>query len=173
MEEWRDVVGQEGRYQISSEGRVRSHRSLWWARASYRVRYDENLKLNTDEWRERKTQTTPLGYKVVLLVPAEGVEKRGAGVHRLVAMAFLGEPPADGQKWEVNHKNHVRDDNRVENLEWMTLAENRRNRKRGTNPYQVLRDRVAELEAQVVELDEQVRRHRRARGLPEEREKSS
>ena len=153
MEEWRDVVGQEGRYQVSSEGRVRSHRSLWWARAPYRTKFTADGELTTEEWRERKTQRTPLGYRVVLLVPAGG-GRICAGVHRLVAMAFLGEPPGDGQKWEVNHKNHVRDDDRVENLEWMTLADNRRNRKRGPNPYQVLRDRIRELEAELERRNE-------------------
>lgn len=41
-------------------------------------------------------------------------------VHRLVSMAFLGE----SSKNEVNHKNGVRYDNKVENLEWVTSSEN-------------------------------------------------
>ncbi|MDR1754190.1 MAG: NUMOD4 motif-containing HNH endonuclease [Eubacterium sp.] len=42
-------------------------------------------------------------------------------VHRLVALHFIPNPL---QKYSVNHKNEDKLDNRVENLEWMSLAEN-------------------------------------------------
>lgn len=44
-------------------------------------------------------------------------------VHRLVAEAFLGEIPGDMQ---VNHKNGIKHDNRIENLEYCTPAQNTR-----------------------------------------------
>ena len=43
-------------------------------------------------------------------------------VHRLVCLAFNGQPPAD--KNCVNHINCDKTDNRPENLEWCTHAEN-------------------------------------------------
>ena len=43
------------------------------------------------------------------------------GVHRLVAEAFI---PNDDPTLEVNHKNRIRDDTRVENLEWMSHTDN-------------------------------------------------
>ena len=42
-------------------------------------------------------------------------------IHRLVAWAFLGPKPEGKQ---INHKNGVKDDNRVENLEYVTQSEN-------------------------------------------------
>lgn len=46
-------------------------------------------------------------------------------IHRLVADAFIERPK---NKKYVNHKNWVRSDNRVENLEWMTSQENNRHK---------------------------------------------
>lgn len=60
------------------------------------------------------------GYHVVDLVIGNAVA-RTFSVHRVVAITFLGEHP---DKHQVNHKNGVRTDNRLENLEWMTPSEN-------------------------------------------------
>lgn len=46
---------------------------------------------------------------------------KGVGVHRIVAIAFLPNPT---NLPIVNHINHRRNDNRVENLEWVSHKEN-------------------------------------------------
>lgn len=45
-------------------------------------------------------------------------------VHYFVARAWLPSPPDDGRKWEVNHKNLDKLDNRVKNLEFVTRMQN-------------------------------------------------
>jgi len=66
----------------------------------------------------------PNGYvNVKLLSPSHDGSSIQRGVHRVVAEAFLGPCP-DG--WEVNHKDLNKENNRLENLEFMTRKQNAR-----------------------------------------------
>ena len=52
-----------------------------------------------------------------------GVLKKRHYVHKVVALTFLGSRPIG---FQINHKNGVKTDNRVENLEFVTPSRNRR-----------------------------------------------
>lgn len=97
MENWKDVVGYEGLYRVSDKGRI-------WS-CKRRICLSQ--------------QTTPDGYKLVILY--NRVSRKGYGVHRLVAKAFI-EGGSDGL--QVNHKDGVKENNCADNLEWCTPAEN-------------------------------------------------
>ena len=97
-EEWRDIVGYEGLYQISSLGRVKSLPKKGSGGHS------ESIIL--------KPCTDKDGYKMVNLRSHDTAFS--IRVHRLVAQVFL---PNYSTHLEVNHKNEIKNDNRVENLE--------------------------------------------------------
>lgn len=115
MEEWKDINGYEGYYQVSNQGRVRSL-----------DRVDSLGRLHASAVKSLRRHTS--GYWVTDLFKGEGVRKNGGGgrgkthlVHRLVAIHFIGDPEP-GQ--EVCHLNGDPSDSRVENLVWGTRAEN-------------------------------------------------
>ena len=63
-----------------------------------------------------------LGYEQVYLSPFDPTTRgKWHKVHRLVAMTFIPNPLG---LTDVNHKNGIKSDNRLENLEWMTHSDN-------------------------------------------------
>lgn len=109
-EEWRDVAGYGGRYQVSNLGRVRSLN---------RTIVQSNGKTQARRGRLLKPRPTKAGYRQVHLY------EEGAGanqyIHRLVLDAFVGSAP-DGT--ECNHKDGDKTNNHVDNLEWVSHTEN-------------------------------------------------
>jgi hypothetical protein len=112
-ETWKDVVGYEGVYKVSSEGRVRS--------IDRTIRYSRSGKEMTMRVRGcvMKQFYSHNGYLRIEL-KSDGKGNKYP-VHRLVLEAFGGTVPS---KPQVNHKNLIKDDNRIENLEWCDASEN-------------------------------------------------
>ena len=111
MEEWRDIEGYEGLYQVSNYGRIRSlGRTL--------------IEKNTNKTKILKGKILKLakctnGYEFVQLYK-NGKAKQHL-VHRLVAKAFI---PNHNNLPQVNHKDEKKTNNKVDNLEWCTQAYN-------------------------------------------------
>lgn len=102
-EEWRDIQGYEGLYQVSNLGRVKSLErmvSFGWSHRTISEKILKQFKLNS-------------GYLFVCL------KKDGKGknktIHRLVAEAFIPNPDNLPQ---CNHKDENPLNNCLENLEW-------------------------------------------------------
>lgn len=71
--------------------------------------------------RIKKLKPIKLNTKYLRVSLFKNKERYLKDIHRLVAEAFIPNPE---NKPQVNHKNGIRNDNRVENLEWVTASEN-------------------------------------------------
>lgn len=100
MEEWKDIKGYEGRYQVSSTGNVK----------------------NVKTGKTLKGVPARNGYLIVILYNDNG--GKHFRIHRLVAEAFIYNPK---NKPYVDHIDGSRTNNQVDNLRWCTRSENMRN----------------------------------------------
>ena len=108
---WKDIDGYEGLYQVSNFGRIKSLPKTWICGNKKSKRFKPETLL--------KPSYITCGYLQVWL-SKDNVPK-SYRVHRLVAKSFIPNP---NNKETINHINGIKDDNRVENLEWNTIQEN-------------------------------------------------
>lgn len=110
-EEWREIAGYTGYYQVSSLGRVRGVDRLVYGggRGGVRLIRGQIRKLGLHRG----------AYYYVILRKKGGITNRS--VSRLVALAFIPNPD---NLPEVDHINEVKTDNRVENLQWLSSQQN-------------------------------------------------
>lgn len=109
-EEWRDIAGYEGYYQVSDMGRVRSL-----------TRTFKRLDGSTATYKGRII--VPVGRPYLHTTVSKNNKVERIRIHRLVAQTFIPNP--DNLKC-VDHINGIKTDNRAANLRWCTHAENSR-----------------------------------------------
>jgi hypothetical protein len=135
-ERWKPVVGWEGLYEVSDQGRVRSRP---------RIIHKRNGRKQTVRARVRKTPVASNGYKMLALY------RDGVGcffcVHALVLEAFCGARPAG---YETRHKNGDKLDNRLANLAYGTCSENYDDRRKHGTSVDGERHGMAKLTAQQI-----------------------
>lgn len=107
MEEWKNIDGYEGLYQISNLGRIKS---------LSRCVFVSNPKFTGYRHTKEKILKSGKGkngyFSVILRKDNTNHQKY---VHRLVAQAFIPNPD---NLPEVNHKDENSENNHVDNLEW-------------------------------------------------------
>lgn len=111
LEIFKPIIGYEGYYEASNFGRIKSIERIAFNGMSNHILKSRILKHGIKE----------NGYLHVCL--CKNGKAKHYHVHRLVASAFIPNPEG---KPQVNHINGKPSDNRVANLEWVTMKENHR-----------------------------------------------
>ena len=106
---FKDIIGYEGKYQISNLGRVKG-----LSRQVY-----NNFDPYMTKERILKSCINNAGYYVLNLCLNGKVNMHL--VHRLIAVNFIPNPK---NKPAINHKNGIKTDNRLDNIEWSTYSDN-------------------------------------------------
>jgi hypothetical protein len=104
MEFWRNIIGYEGLYQISTLGNVKSLGNEF-------SKKERLLKQKLDR----------NGYKSISL--CKNGQSKYFSIHRLVAIHFLNRKDPS---LHVNHRDGIKTNNNLHNLEWVTRSENQK-----------------------------------------------
>lgn len=111
MEVWKDIVGYEGKYQVSNLGRVKS---LNYNKTGIEKLLHKNINKHFNKLRT---------YKMQMVTLSKNKNKKIWLVHRLVWNAFNGNIP---EGYEIDHINNNPEDNRLDNLQLLTRSENQK-----------------------------------------------
>lgn len=109
QEIWKDIPNYEGLYQVSNLGNFKSFDRI--------VKYNNVTVIRKGRLLKLRQNRDGYSYTVFSVNSIRKTIKP----HRIVAEVFLKNP---FNKPCVNHKNGIKHDNRIENLEWVTYSEN-------------------------------------------------
>lgn len=105
MEEiWKEIPGYEGKYMASNMGNIKSLSRI--------VKFGSGYQKIKEKIRKPQIKN---GYNYI------GTGKKNIYVHRIVWESINGKIP---EKMQINHKNGIKTDNRIENLEVVTSKQN-------------------------------------------------
>jgi len=114
MEIWKNIPGYKGYYQASNFGRIRSLK-----RYCFTINGTCKIPFKRKAGGRVLKQNPSRGYMRITL--SKKGNTKGYTTHRLIAITFIKNPK---NKPEINHKNGIKTDNEVGNLEWVTSSEN-------------------------------------------------
>lgn len=112
---WKVLDNTNEDYLISNYGRVKSRRIT--GSKAYKTGKHKN------DYRIIKPWIAKTGYLYITIRYCNTLKRYKKAIHQLVAELFI-EKPDTNQKLEVNHIDSNRQNNRVDNLEWVTSREN-------------------------------------------------
>jgi DNA-binding CsgD family transcriptional regulator len=112
---WKDIKGWKGQYQVNRKGQVKSLSRLKRFVFNGKERFLMTKEILLRPYLNKQ------GYYYYFLFNRTKDKRQHVSMARLIAISFIPNPK---KKPEVNHKNCIRTDNRISNLEWTTRWEN-------------------------------------------------
>jgi len=120
------IKGYEGRFSIDIKGNVYSH-------------MNNAGKSNIKSYKLRKQQISIWGYPVIDLVNKNRQRKKRP-IHRLVALTYIKNPL---NRPCINHKDGNKQNNNINNLEWVTYSENEKHSRNFLNKVPTNRQKIS------------------------------